>query len=73
MVCRVYKPSVVDYDSLKGVPSVFLKIGDFVIDTEEEREGFLFNNAKDQDEQSLHGGAAQSDPAPDGREEGVGR
>jgi hypothetical protein len=32
LVCGVYKPSVVDYDGLKGVPSVFLKIGDTVID-----------------------------------------
>ena len=32
MVCGVYKPTVADYDGLKGVASVFLKINDTVID-----------------------------------------
>ena len=31
-VCGIFKPSLADYEELKGVPNVFLKIGEHVID-----------------------------------------
>ena len=32
VVCGIFKPSIADYKELKGVPNVFLKIGQHVID-----------------------------------------
>ena len=32
VICGIFKPSIADYEDLKGVPNVFLKIGQHIID-----------------------------------------